>query len=210
MIPLSAGLSSALQQRETFPVRLFEIGGSTTLRYTDADIDVAWNGHVWERRGISYSKVRRKLGLETDTYDVAIDNLDDVLITWMLTADQRGHVTQVYKGLTAGATNASNQLLLIDDAAVRLFSGRNTSFKADAEFEITVTANLDFHDQAAPRESQMTTCRFRFKDANCGYTGDEVAETGVAGCNFTEARCRQLHNFERFGGFPDLNSQDER
>lgn len=203
MIPIPSAIQTQLDGGRTFPVRLFEIGGTSTLRFTDVDVDVAWNGQIYERRGVSYQKIRRKLGMELDTYVITIDNLDDLIIAWSQTADQRGYTSSGYKGISTGALDAQGKLQLIDDVAIRLFYGRNTALKADSEFEITVSANLDFHMQRAARTVQSTSCRFRFKDANCGYTGPATV------CNYTAERCKQLGNFQRFGGFPDLNSRQE-
>jgi len=41
-------------------------------------------------------------------------------------------------------------------------------------------------------------CRFAFKDDNCQYSGTEIS------CNGTVARCRELENALRFGGFPGI------
>lgn len=203
MIPLDTSVQTELAKDTNFPIRLFEIGGSTVLRYTDADVDVFHNGKVWERRGVSYQKIVKALGLDVDQYTITLDNLDDTLIIWSLTTDQRGYTSTALKGVSDGSVNAQGQLLLIGDFTVMMFSGRNTALKADNEFEVTVSANLDFHRERAPRAVQDVTCRFRFKDANCGYTGAETT------CNYTKARCKELNNFLRFGGFPDLNSKRE-
>lgn len=201
MIPLPTAMKAAIEQRTTWPIRLYRIGGTTTLYYTDSDIAIISNGQVYEPRGIGYQKIQRRRGFEVDTFTITLDNIDDALITWAAANDQRGYVTQAYKGLTDGTTDAGGNLTLIDDTKVRLFLGKNTAIKASEEFEIDVTSNIDFHRQRAPRAMQDVTCRFRFKDPNCGYTGAETV------CNYTEARCRALGNFERFGGFPDLNTK---
>lgn len=39
-------------------------------------------------------------------------------------------------------------------------------------------------------------CGFKFKDERCAYSGSEST------CNKTLARCRELNNSPRFGGFP--------
>lgn len=203
MITLDTAVQTELEKNANFPVRLFEIGGSTVLRYTDADVDVFYNGKVYERRGVSYQKIQKSLGLDVDQYTITLDNLDDTLITWSVTNDQRGYTSSAFKGVSDGSTNMNGQLLLIGDFTVLMFSGRNTGLKADREFEVTVSANLDFHRERAPRAVQDVTCRFRFKDANCGYIGAETT------CNYTQARCKELGNFLRFGGFPDLNERRE-
>lgn len=43
-------------------------------------------------------------------------------------------------------------------------------------------------------------CRFVFKSSRCGYAGAETE------CNRTLARCRELSNETRYGGFPGVGS----
>jgi len=43
-------------------------------------------------------------------------------------------------------------------------------------------------------------CRWRFKGTECGYFGVPVPDT----CTKTLARCIELNNVERFGGFPAI------
>lgn len=190
-----------LVKRTTWPIRLYHIGGTIDLYYTDADRAVVWSGQVYEPRGMSYQKIQKRRGLETDTFTITLDNIDDALISWAATADQRGYITTAYKALAWPNLDANGRIQLVGGTAIQLFTGKNTAFKASEEFELAVTANLDFHRQRAPRAMQDVSCRFRFKDANCGYTG------AATECNYTKARCKELNNFARFGGFPDLNSK---
>ena len=44
------------------------------------------------------------------------------------------------------------------------------------------------------------TCRFKFKNSLCGYTGTETD------CDRTYARCKELGNQARYGGFPSIGN----
>jgi phage-related protein len=191
-------------KRETFPVRLFELGGNPIKRFTDIDYPVRFVGQTYEPKGITYSKIENKRSMEVDSCKVAVDNIDDAMIAWAMAVDPTGYYTRVLKGFT-DAVDAGGYFELIAGTAVVLFHGRNTSAKVDDEFELTVKAATDFYRQIGPRSTQDVTCRFRgingFKGTNCGYAGSETV------CNYTEARCRELGNFARFGGFPSLNTK---
>ena len=201
MIQLPAAVAAEANQDATWPVRLFEIGGVTPLYYTDAAEDVAWQGRVYAARGISYAKAEVKLGFEVDTYTVAIDNHDDAMTGWILQSDNKGYWSQILKGFATSARDASGRITLVDDFALLLFAGENTSFSINNEAEITVKSELDLHEQIGPKATQQVTCRFRFKDRNCGYSGAETR------CNLTGARCDQLGNKTRFGGFEHLSAK---
>ena len=71
---LIAHLSGA---RELRPFDLYEISllSGTTLRYTDCDRDLRWDGHTWQGPGaplLSRSRVRLVAGLEVDSLDLEI------------------------------------------------------------------------------------------------------------------------------------------
>ena len=204
MIPLPGPVTTETAKATVFPIRMYMIGGSPNLYYTDADVDVLHDSQVYISRGISYSKIKTTLGLETSEHTVTIDNLDNAMITWALATDPTGYASYVKKGFSTGVLNISGQLELIEDFSAELFRGRNTKMSFDSELEITVKSGLDMTQQIGPKQTQEVTCRFKgadgFKGLNCGYAG--VAAT----CNFTITRCRDLGNQERFGGFPALNS----
>lgn len=207
MLTLPTNTVTYLAGDTTWPIRLYEIGGNPTLYYTNADVDVEYNSQVYTARGINYSKVVHEVGYSVDSFVVAIDNVDDALIAWYLTNDPTGYTSKAFKGWTDGTLNGSSQLTLLDDYAVELFRGRNTSFKAAEEFELTIKSQVDLHKQRGPRVLQHTTCRFQgvdgFKGANCGYSGSETE------CDYTFRRCKELSNEARFGGFPDISSKTD-
>lgn len=205
MIPVSDALRTALESPNIHPIRLFRIGGTPDLLFTDADRPVMYQSNLYNPRGVIYNRLTQRLGMEVTRYVVAIDNIDDFLISWSLANDPTGKITTVWKGITNSEPTPAGHLTLIGDEAIKLFSGRNTSISGTSEFEITVSSAIDLYRQIGPRSTQDTTCRFRgingFKGPNCGYTGPATS------CNYTEATCRSYGNFSRFGGFPDLNTK---
>lgn len=205
MINLPSAVLSESQKDATWPVRLFEITGAdgSILRYTDADLDVYQNGKIWTPNGMSYSKVKNNLDFETDTYDVSIDNHNDGMTAWSLQADQRGGQVAVFKGFLNGVTDANGRLLPIGDFALLLFYGTLASIEISNEASLKVKSNIDLHQQIGPSAMQEVTCRFRFKDVNCGYSGAETS------CNYTYGRCITLNNTARFGGYRRLNSDSK-
>ena len=205
MQTLPANVAAHIASSATWPIRLFEIGGTPTLYFCDSDKAVSYDGITWLPKGISYSQAKLSRSVELDTYKVSVDNIDESLISWALANDPTGATVKVYKGFASGSTNASGHLLLIDNFALVLFSGRIASIKADDVMEFDVKSGVDLHNQRGPRTLQMKTCRFQgidgFKGVNCGYAGAETE------CNYTFSRCRELGNEARFGGFPDITEK---
>jgi hypothetical protein len=202
----SAVTTYLTNNKDTFPIRLFEIGGIPLLRFTDSDLHVSWNGETWNQKGISYSRVQLIRGFEISSYEISIDNVDDSMIAWALANDPTGYEVKVYKGF--GIEPHTDPITLVGGWAGLLFKGRITKIEADEEFTITVKSAIDFHKQRGPRVMQHQLCRFQgpngFKGVNCGYIGAETE------CNFTFRRCQELFNTDRFGGFPDISSKNDR
>lgn len=205
MKSLPSGFLAETLKDNTHPVRLYQIGGTPNLYYTDADKDVYYNSQVWTAKGITYSKGTVTLGLEVDTYNVSIDNYDSGMIAWAVANNPIGKISKVMKGFFTGSFDGSGRMLLVDNHAVTIFEGRNTAMKVDLEFEMIIKSSLDLFGQVGPKSRQEVTCRFKgqngFKGPNCGYAGAETT------CNYTKARCDALGNTLRFGGFPHLSER---
>lgn len=202
-----AEVLAAMSGDSVFPVTLFDIGGEPNLRYNTTDCPVLWAGHVWQPRPISASKSNESLGLQIAEYTVEIDNYDQALTAWSRIKNPIGFNTACYEGYSNGVLDSGGNLLLIADFATTEFSGLNTSIKIEVEFSITVRGRYDMARSRGPSREQFTLCRFRgltgqtgFKGFNCGYSGPATS------CNFTFARCTQLGNQLRFGGFPDIDA----
>jgi phage-related protein len=208
MRTLSSSVQSAMNANSIIPVSLFEVGGSSTLRFTNLDTTVRWDGKDWLPKGISYSQNKETLGLDQASYEIVIENYEEGVTAWLLAGSPIGKTTTVYEGVTTGAVDMADRILLVSDEAWQEFYGRNTSFNIGLEFSITVKTWFDMHQAKAPGREQVHLCRFRgkngFKGTNCGYSGPETS------CNYTYTRCNQLGNVVRFGGFPDLDDRLNR
>jgi phage-related protein len=201
MFAIDPAVATALASNQTWPVRLYEIGGSPTLYFCDSDQAVSWNGHTWLPKGISYSGVKLTKDFQANTYKVSIDNLDNAMVNWALANDPSGYFITAYKAFFDASRN------IIAGAAYVIFKGQIASMSVADEVEFDCKTALDLYSQRGLKFVQDMTCRFQgktgvggFKGRNCGYAGSATA------CNFTIGRCRALGNFKRFGGFPQLNS----
>lgn len=73
--------------------------------------------------------------------------------------------------------------------------------KADSKWAtFTLGASNPFNMRFPRSRIMKNQCRYKdgFKGTRCGYSGAETS------CNKTLARCRELGNSERFGGFPGV------
>jgi phage-related protein len=98
------------------------------------------------------------------------------------------------------------------DAVVRLhaFTPAETSTYISLRFIVAGTScdenwvtfslsSFNMWRQTTPKNKCLkNNCSYQFKGVHCGYGGVELT------CNRTLARCRELGNQNRFGGFPSI------
>jgi hypothetical protein len=86
-------------------------------------------------------------------------------------------------------------------------SGRVEDVESDLEgtdvCRIDVSIDARGRVSLGPREKYGPNCRFRFKNARCGYVGVETE------CNRTWTRCGELLNQARFGGWRKIPAMDD-
>jgi len=74
-----------------------------------------------------------------------------------------------------------------------------TACKSDATWVHFSLSTVNVHLKKFPRDRFLLDhCRFDFKSEECGYEGSATS------CTRKFARCKQLGNQERFGGFPSM------
>ncbi len=77
----------------------------------------------------------------------------------------------------------------------------DTTVNDKAEVAITLGAENLYNLRVPLHRYLKNSCRFDFKGALCGYSGSETD------CNRTYARCKELGNQIRFGGFPSVGKK---
>lgn len=60
---------------------------------------------------------------------------------------------------------------------------------------------VNAYNKTVHSKMYRNNCRFKFKGTRCGYTSSATT------CNKTYARCKELNNQARFGGFPLIGNK---
>ena len=67
----------------------------------------------------------------------------------------------------------------------------------DKEVTLALKSGIDVEVNKIPKgKFNRAYCRFKFKSAECGYSGSEIS------CNKSFQRCQELNNVRRYGAFP--------
>ncbi len=167
---------------------LFQISLSSIYRYTDADIDIYYNGYWWSAKGIDFDAVKLSTSPRVDSISFSIDNVDRTFSAIVLSEETRGKECQIWRV----ALNKNMAVI----GATKLFVGYLDAIEIDhkrARFE--VYNHFIRWKMLTPRRFHGPTCMWTFKSYYCGYSGTETW------CDHSWERCTALNNKLNFSGF---------
>lgn len=194
MRSLPAQLNTELLKEASFLTHLVEMHLSSTVYYTDLDVDVIYQGHTYLSWGLSFSAAEYSLTPQIDKISVEFDNVNGEFSAFALGEEVRGKKCVI----RLAALSAPATIL----AASTKFAGVIDSCSIDhqrAKFE--VYNPWLFWKRKTPRRIHQATCPWPFKSAGlCQYTGSETW------CDQSYDRCLALENMSNFGGFRFLPS----
>lgn len=172
---------------------LVELELASTLRYTDLDLDLVWNGNTYSSRGLSFTAAEYSISPQVDKITFEIDNVDLAFSSVILNQEVRNKKCNI----RLCALNWPAQII----GVALIFSGVIDRCSFDhqrARFE--VLNPFVFWRRKVPRRIHQPTCPWAFKSTECGYTGEE------SWCDKSFDRCSALANTDNFGGFRFLPS----
>lgn len=179
------------------PITLFILhnydGSDKDLRFADYDKDVVFDSLTYTRFPIKFSSVGENSRGEIDNVRVEVCNISRFIQAQLELYDLRQRqltIRLVWLDLLADPDACIDHVFFIDSYS---------SDQSNVVFDCT--SRLDVLGRSLPNGMYLRThCRYKkFKDpATCGYAGAETE------CNRTMQRCKELGNFQRFGGCPSL------
>lgn len=185
MIQLSPELRAALESTANQPVDLYELHLESQVHYF-ADRAISWGGHDYLPYVLSRSSIRRYDGGQFDQVQVTLSNVDTSIAQLLLEGGIEGRRLVIRK---VDVTVPGDSLVLFNGVMDR------PSDIDEETASITAVQLLGSLDHEVPSRRFTTFCPWRFKSYECGYAG------GESECNKSWARCSELGNTNRFGGF---------
>lgn len=192
MISASAQLIALLESgRQFLMADLYDFVtlGGTYYRYTNADVDITWNGNTYASNGLRLkrSRTRRVRGLEVDTLDITVYPTDADLIEGVPFLQALG---------TGALTGASVTLWRAfmetwgDTApgALWQFSGRlSVGPMSRTQAQLKVRSDLELLNIQMPRNVYQPACIHTLYDSGCtlSQAGFGVSNTAQAGSTKT-------------------------
>ena len=185
MIQLSPELRAALASTANQPVDLYELHLDSQVHYF-SDRAISWGGHDYLPYVVSRSSIRRYDGGQFDQVQVTLSNVDTSIAQLLLAGGIEGRRLVIRK---VDVNVPGDSLVLFNGVMDR------PSDIDEETASITAVQLLGSLDHEVPSRRFTTFCPWRFKSYECGYAG------GESECNKSWARCSELGNTNRFGGF---------
>jgi phage-related protein len=184
VIQVSSALRAKLFSAECQPLDLYELHLDSGIRYYSSE-HITWEGHEYLPYVVDRSDVRRS-EREIDSVTVTLSNVDTAIAQLLLTEPIEGRRLIIRK---IDRSVAGDSIVLFNGLMDR------PSRIDEKTAQITARELLGSIDVEVPARVFSPSCPWQFKGEECGYGGPETE------CNKSWARCQQLGNTARFGGF---------
>lgn len=191
---VNATFKAEKAKKENAPIFLYvlkEYNGVDDLNFAGFDQDVTFAGTVYTRFPIKHEFVAENNQGQIDQVKITLANVSRLIELYLEQYDFRGKKVIIR---TVWADQLSDPDAYIDDV---FYIDNYTADQSNVEF--TLTGKFDVLGVDLPaRRYARNYCVWKFKSAECGYAGAELT------CDKTQQRCKQLENYQRFGGFPSV------
>jgi lambda family phage minor tail protein L len=172
----------------------FEYEPDEWLYLCDYDQDVTFpassGGQLYTTFPITHDQLSENREGQVDQLQVSVANADRVI----------GGYVELYDGFRGNRLNIKTVFIgLLDDADAYIEDKYtiDSAIVSEGQCSFTCTSRLDVMDVQIPNRRFLNYCAWLvFKGPECLYSGSGTT------CDRSLARCRELGNQVRFGGFP--------
>lgn len=191
---INATFKTEKAKKENAPIFLYvlkEYNGVDDLNFAGFDENVIFDGTVYTKFPIKHEFVAENNQGQIDQVKITLANVSRLIELYLEQYDFRGKKVIIR---TVWADQLSDPDAYIDDV---FYIDNYTADQSNVEFTLTGKFDVLGIDLPARRYAR-NYCVWKFKSAECGYAGAELT------CDKTQQRCKQLGNYQRFGGFPSV------
>ena len=193
---------------------LLELQLASTYRFNDIDINIYHGGNLFSPRTFSFDSLSGSANLSVESFDIDIDDVDQVMSAILLGKDVRNKIAILYFGVIARTLNAPSvewETGTEWEAGIE-WEGESERYttemhiqefirgivggwelEGDGKCRINITNEMVLWNKKCLRP-QSSSCPWTFKGVECTYAGSE------SWCDQSYARCVSLSNQIHFGG----------
>jgi lambda family phage minor tail protein L len=171
-----------------------------TIRIVDNTDDIVWNSETWQKFPFQIDQINENSNGERGQFKITVSNLNGVIGQYVRQYDNYVKINGFEPVvITLYVINTKDLLNTLPVFSQEVIMSKPEINQIQVNF--TVAAKDLFRINVPTHRMFTNSCRFKFKGNSCGYTGIESL------CDKTLARCRELNNSARYGGFPLIGNQ---
>lgn len=180
------------QNRPIFLYSIYDYDGiGSILNLASYDTDVVFDGVTYTKFPMRHDRIGENTNGAIDNVKVKISNVSRSIQYYLELYDWRNKKVRI---TTVFADYLTDPDIKREDV---FYISSYSANESVAEFTLTSKFNV-LGVMIPKRIYSRNYCGLRFKSTECGYAGAGTE------CNKTKARCKELLNYERFGGFPSI------
>lgn len=173
---------------------------SEMLRIVNNNEDITWKGSTWLKFPFELDEISQSANAETSQFQIKVGNVKNIIGQYIRQYDAYVK-TNGFEPITVVLYIVNSKDLANTTPVYSTNLILTTSNLNYLEVSFTVSARDLFRARTPQTRMFPNSCRFKFKGTLCGYSGS------VTSCDKSLARCRQLGNSKRYGGFPAIGNQ---
>jgi len=171
-----------------------------TARLVKNEADIEWQGNIWYAFPFDIDNMGEQGRDEVPEVRLTVSNAMRSLQGYVDTYDGGVEVPVVLR-----VVHADNLIGTENDTTFLRLDYEILTCTADSKVLVfTLGSSSPWHRRIPRCRFRRNLCRWKFKSTSCGYGGVETE------CNKSFARCDELNNTARFGGFPTIGNQGIR
>jgi len=206
---------------------LLELQLSSTYRFNDIDINIYHGGELFTPRAFSFDSLSGSANLTVESFDIDIDDTDQVISALLLGEDVRNKIAILYFGVVA--KTFIEGVKWGDDAewdeATQWEAEKYKSSIHIQEFVRGIVGGWELYDDNKAKinitnemvlwnkkclRPQSSSCPWTFTTTGATECGYVFTEFGGTWCDQSYERCKVLNNTNHFGGERFLPSVIEK
>lgn len=161
--------------------------------------DITWNATTYIAFPFSIDEMSESTSGEVSEFTIKVSNVNNVIGNYLRQYDayvKNNGFEPI--SVTISVINTNNLDSATPEIQHKTVLIKPTLTRDTVTFTI---GGVNAYNKTINTRMFRNACRWKFKSVQCGYDGVETT------CNKTFARCKELANQSRFGGFPTIGNK---
>jgi len=169
------------------------------IRIVNNNEDIVWNGVTYQAFPFELDEIKETSSGEVSEFTLKVSNANNVIGNYVREYDAyvKNNGFEPIK-VTLSVINTNNLNSADYEVQHKATLLKPTINHQEVSFTL---GGVNAYNKTVHNRMLRNACRFKFKGVKCGYSGVESE------CNKTYARCQELNNQSRFGGFPLIGNK---